>query len=70
MRLSLRLDRLEAKQPAEDAGRVFLWPMGQTLADALSAAGLTLEDKPLMAIRLLDFDGYCPVHEPDLHLVA
>jgi len=38
--------------PAEHF-RPFLWAQGQSLAAALAWQGLTLDDKPLFAIRLL-----------------
>lgn len=66
--LSRRLRVLEAMEPESDCGMPFLWPMGQTLDDALGFAGLTL-DKPVLAIRLLGANGSCPVHDRDLHRV-
>lgn len=52
MRLKRRVDAMEAKQPDIERGQPFLWGHGQPLAEALADAGLTLEDKPLFAIRL------------------
>jgi len=52
MRLSRRLEALEAMETPFDYGRPFLWFEGQPLAKALADAGLSLDDKPLQAIRL------------------
>lgn len=64
--MSNRVSRLEALKPSRPAEMPFLWPMGQTLDDALEEAGLSL-DQPVFAIRLLGPDGTCPVHDRDLH---
>jgi len=45
-----RVDKLESMEPA-DARKPFLWFRGQALDDALSFAGLTL-DQPVRAIRI------------------
>lgn len=52
LNMSRRLDSLEAMQPDDARGRPFLWGTGQSLADALADAKLTLDDKPLFAIFL------------------
>ena len=57
-------------QPDETLGRPFLWPAGQSLADALADAGLRLGDGPLLAIELVGLDQPpCPIHERDGHLL-
>lgn len=53
MRLNKRVEALEAVQPDTDRGHPFLWAEGQPLEDALADAALTLDDKPLFAIRLV-----------------
>lgn len=72
---SARIKRLESMVPPKDWGRPFLWGPGIPLADALDAAGLTLDDKPLLAIRLVGVHPGekeprpDPVHERDTHLL-
>lgn len=67
--LKQRVDNLEAMEPDATLGMPFLWPMGQTLDDALSFAGLSL-DQPVCAIRLLGAEGQCPVHDEDMHRLS
>jgi hypothetical protein len=69
--LSRRLRKLEAMQPDKPLAPAFLWPQGQSLDDALAAAGLTL-NKPVFAIELMgvkdrDVKPLCPLHERDRH---
>ena len=52
MRLNKRVEALEAREAVGDTGRPVFWFQGQPLFEALADAGLTLEDKPLMAIRI------------------
>ena len=52
MRLTKRIEALEAREASADTGKPFFWFPGQPLDEALTVAGLTLDDKPLMAIRL------------------
>ena len=67
--LSRRLNQLEAMQPDDDR-RAVLWFAGQSLADALSASGLTLDDD-VLAIRILGHGAPpCPLHERDLRLLS
>ena len=49
--LKRRLEKLEAMQPDPEFGRAFFWPHGKSLDHALAVVGLTLADKPLLAIR-------------------
>jgi hypothetical protein len=73
--LTARIKRLESMVPPKDWGRPFLWGPGVPLAGALNDAGLTLDDKPLLAIRLVGVHpGETeprpdPVHERDMHLL-
>jgi len=56
-------------QPDDDR-RAVLWFAGQSLADALSASGLTLDDD-VLAIRILGHGAPpCPLHERDLRLLS
>lgn len=64
-----RLTVLEGVEAEQVVPKPFLWPMGQTLDDALAFAGRTL-DEPVLAIRLLGADGKCPVHDRDLHRLS
>ena len=58
-------------QPDENRGMPFLWPAGQSLAEALAFAKLTLDEKPLLAIQLVGLDADpCRFHETQGHLVA
>ena len=73
--LNNRVGRLEASVPDMERGRPFLWGTGQSLADALATAKLTLNDKPLFAIYLrgvkpgqLDAPE-CPLYLRDRHLL-
>jgi len=74
--LQKRVERLE-KSEGPEGGRAFLWFPNVPLADALASAGLSLADKPLMAIEikgvLSNRDGPLvvpdPVHERDRHLL-
>ena len=50
--LSKRVERLEAERPIGPVGRLFLWSQGQSLANALEWQKLTLEDRPLIPIRV------------------
>ena len=69
-KLERRLRVLEAADPTPGGGRPLLWPAGQSLADALSFAGLTLNDKPLFAIGLVGLgQPPCPLHERDRWLL-
>ena len=57
-------------EPDRTMGRPFLCGAGQSLADALADAGLTLADKPLLAIELMPLMpagqvATCPLHERD-----
>ena len=47
-----RVQRLESRAHDAVIGKPFLWGTGQSLADALADANLTLADKPLFAIYL------------------
>ncbi|MCK9541577.1 MAG: hypothetical protein M0R03_06045 [Novosphingobium sp.] len=73
--LNTRVTALESMTPTEDQGRPFLWTQGRPLADALADAGLTLDDKPLFAIRLEgvrpgdEEPRVDPIYERDKHLV-
>jgi hypothetical protein len=70
-RLSSRIGRLEQLEPVVPYRRAFLWGYGQSLADALADAKLTLEDGPLLAIELMPAgDVTCPLHDRDRHLLA
>lgn len=78
MKLTKRLEALEAKHGEPEQGKPFFWFPGQSLADALENAGLTLEDN-LFAIRFnavtKDADGKPvdvpdPLYERDRHLVT
>ena len=75
LNLSRRLDSLEAMQPDVTRGRPFLWGTGQSLADALAHAKLSLADKPLFAIRLIGVEPgggeqpECPHYLRDRHLL-
>ena len=69
-----RVERLEAQAPDTVWGKPFLWFSSQPLAQALEAAGLTLEDKPLFAIRIVGVPpggepAECPLYERDKHLL-
>lgn len=69
--LDRRLSALEGQQPGVSLGRPFLWPAGHSLADALALAGLSLDDKPLFAIRLVGLNQPpCPLYERDAHLLG
>lgn len=68
--LHRRLGRLEAMQPENDHEMPFLWFHGQSLDDALDAAGLSLDDGPLFAIEIMgvtakNVEPVCPLHERD-----
>ena len=73
--LEKRIVRLEARAPAVQQGRPFLWPQGVPLADALDLANLTLDDGPFLAIRLVGLKvgervpAIDPVFERDRHLI-
>ena len=70
MRLKLRIEALEASCADAAPLRPFLWPAGQSLADALAFAGLSLEDEGLRAIKLVAAGKPpCPFHERDTHLL-
>ena len=75
LNMSRRLDSLEAMQPDGARGRPFLWGTGQSLADALADAKLTLDDKPLFPIRLIGVEPggeeqpECPLYLRDRHLL-
>jgi len=74
MRLRSRVEAMEARQPNTALGKPFLWGEGQPLAEALADAGLTLEDKPLLAIRLVapapgGGVAYDPIYERDAVLL-
>ena len=77
--LKSRIAALEARDGVTDMGRPFVWYQGQHLADALAKAGLTLDDKPLLAVRVVGIrkgaDGKRervpdPIYERERHLVA
>ena len=66
-----RIEALEARNMTQSLGKPFLWPAGQSLADALAHAHLTLDDEPLFGIQLVGLDGMvCRHHEADGYLVA
>ena len=73
--LNNRVGRLEASVPDMERGRPFLWGTGQSLADALATAKLTLNDKPLFAIYLRGVrpgggeESECPHYLRDRHLL-
>ena len=73
--LKSRIESLEVRAGGNEPGRPFFWYRGQSLAAALSNAGLTLGDKPLMAIRLTGvIPGETeprpdPLYERDRHLL-
>ncbi len=75
MRLKQRVAALETMAPTADQGRPFLWVQGRPLTAALADAGLTLDDKPLFAIRLVGVrpgekePRIDPAYERDRHLV-
>lgn len=50
--MNRRVDRLEAVSADSSPKRAFLWFEGQSLDDALSSQNLTLDDQPLMPIRV------------------
>ena len=73
--LEQRVQRLESHAPDATFGKPFLWGTGQSLANALADASLTLDDKPLFAIRLIGVKpGFvdqpeCPHYLRDRHLL-
>ena len=70
-RLNKRIAALEASCAYDTPFRPFLWPAGQSLADALAFAGLSLEDEGLLAIKLVAAGKPpCPFHECDAHLLS
>ena len=75
LNMSRRLDSLEAMQPDATLGKPVLWGTGQSLADALATANLTLADKPLFAIYLRwvkpggGEQPECPHYLRDRHLL-
>lgn len=71
--LKRRVDALEGASPLPPI-KPFLWERGQPLAEALAAAGLSLEDEGLFAIRLVGVtpDGNVvpdPIYERDRKLL-
>jgi hypothetical protein len=73
--LEQRVQRLETQFPGAVLRRPFLWASGQSLAEALGDAKLTLDDKPLFAIRLIGVEPgrldepECPLYLRDRHLL-
>ena len=63
--LRRRLEKLEAMQPDASQGMPFLWIQEQTLDEALAFAKLSLDDGPVMAIRLVGFGSGWEISEED-----